>query len=92
MKNVLITGATGFIGSHLVTANLEKGNHVRAFHLPGDPGRQALENKGVETFEGDISQYESVQKAASGMDVIFHCAAVCSSHLAGASPQVVYFR
>lgn len=76
MKKVLVTGATGFIGGHLVAANLEKGNHVRAFHLPDDPGKEVLEKKGAETFSGDISDYESVKKAADGMDIIFHCAAV----------------
>ena len=38
MKKVLITGATGFIGHHIVKANVPKGNRVRALVLPGDSG------------------------------------------------------
>lgn len=76
MKKVLITGATGFIGSHLVERNLKKGNRVRAFVLPGDPGEETLKARGVEIAHGDIRDYESVKKAVSGCDIVFHCAAV----------------
>lgn len=75
-KNVLITGATGFIGGHLVRANLKKKKHVRAFVLPGDPGEAALKKLGVDIAYGDISDYESVKKALKGIDTVFHCAAV----------------
>lgn len=75
-RKVLVTGATGFIGGHLVEANLRKGNRVRAFVLPGDPGAGALRAKGVEVVFGDIREYGSVRKAVEGIDVIFHCAAV----------------
>ena len=75
-KLVLITGATGFIGGHLVKANLAKGYSVRALVLPDDPGESALTSKGVETVTGDIRDYEAVKRAASGVDTIFHCAAV----------------
>ncbi len=76
MKKVLITGATGFIGGHLVDRNLKNGNRVRAFVLPGDPDEGALKEKGVEIAYGDIRDYESVKKAVSGCDIVFHCAAV----------------
>lgn len=36
MKKVLITGATGFIASHLVERNLKEGSQVRIFALPDD--------------------------------------------------------
>ena len=76
MKKVLVTGATGFIGGHLVLANLDKGHSVRALVLPLDPGEKLLMAQGVEVVTGDIRDFSSVQKAAKGMDIIFHCAAV----------------
>jgi nucleoside-diphosphate-sugar epimerase len=76
VKSVLITGATGFIGSHLVRANLSEGYQVHALVLPDDPEGSWLKSKGVEIVTGDIRDYEAVKRAASGVDVIFHCAAV----------------
>lgn len=77
MKNVLITGASGFIGGHLVEANLKKGNRVRAMVLPGDPGTERLsKRKGVQVVSGDVRDYDSVRRACAGMDIVFHCAAV----------------
>jgi 2-alkyl-3-oxoalkanoate reductase len=76
MKKVLITGATGFIGGHLVDANIRKKRKVRALVLPGDPAEESLRKKGVEVFHGDIRDAASVEKACKGINIIFHCAAV----------------
>ena len=76
MNKVLITGATGFIGSHIVKANLAAGNDVRALVLPGDQGGEALKQKGVEVVEGDIRDFDSVRQAIDGREIAFHCAAV----------------
>ncbi len=78
MKKVLITGATGFIGSHLVEENLDRGNRVRALVMPGDPDIGKLEHKKVEVVTGDIRDRDRVKEAARGNEIIFHCAAVVS--------------
>jgi len=76
MKKVLITGATGFIGGNLLLGNLTRGNSVRAMVLPGDAGAARLKELGVEVVEGDIRDFEAVKRAASGREIVFHCAAV----------------
>ena len=76
MKNVLITGATGFIGGNLVKGNLAKGNRVRAMVLPGDPGAASLKERGVEVVQGNVCDYHSIRKAMEGIEIVFHCAAV----------------
>ena len=76
MKKVLITGATGFIGQHIVKANVAKGNRVRALVLPGDAGEAGLKAQGVEVINGDIRDYAAVRSAVGDVDIIFHTAAV----------------
>ncbi|MCF8258146.1 MAG: NAD-dependent epimerase/dehydratase family protein [Flavobacteriales bacterium] len=73
-KNVLITGATGFIGGHLSSACLLKGWQVRAFVLPDDAGARTLTDAGVDVRYGDIADALAVEHAADGTDIVFHCA------------------
>jgi len=76
---VLITGATGFVGMHLVNANLEKGNIVYAFVLPNDAEVKKLQNKPVKIIYGDIRNYGDIRKAITNeVDIVFHCAAFVS--------------
>lgn len=78
-STVLITGATGFVGAHLVDANLSKGHTVRALVLPGDPGAGILQQKQVEIIYGDIRHFEEVRQAIrDDTDIVFHCAAFVS--------------
>ncbi|MBN1691525.1 MAG: NAD-dependent epimerase/dehydratase family protein [Dehalococcoidia bacterium] len=76
MRKVLITGATGFIGGHIVKENIARGNAVRALVLPGDPGEKSLKERGVEILNGDIRDYDKVREAVDGRESVFHCAAV----------------
>lgn len=82
-RKVLVTGAGGFIGSHLVERLVEIGADVRAFvhynsrndwglieHLPVEIG------KSIEVVTGDIQDPFSVRKAVTGCDVVFHLAAL----------------
>ncbi|NQU63532.1 MAG: NAD-dependent epimerase/dehydratase family protein [SAR324 cluster bacterium] len=76
MKNVLITGATGFIGGHLVDHFLSKGDKVRALVKPGNTHTKTLIQKGVEVVRGDVRHYQHVVRVMSGINIVIHCAAV----------------
>jgi NAD dependent epimerase/dehydratase len=82
-KKVLVTGAGGFIGSHLVESLLEKGADVRAFtkyNGRGDWGvlkdLPAQSQKSVEVIMGNICDPFFVRKAVQGCDYVFHLAAL----------------
>lgn len=70
----LVTGATGFIGSHLVRELIAKKHRVRALLLPGEDA-SILEAMGVEVRRGDLTNPDSLLGVADGIDVIFHLAA-----------------
>ncbi len=74
--NILITGATGRVGSRLARKLVERGEHVRTLHLPDDPLVEPIRRLGVECIPGDISRYEDVARAADGVDTVFHLAAL----------------
>jgi len=71
---VLVTGASGYVGTTVVKALVESGYYVRALTRPTSK-IAPLQQLGVEVFLGDIRQLEDVQAASSGMDVIVHAAA-----------------
>ena len=80
-KKILITGATGFIGSHLAEICVQKGFKVTAFdRYNPEYNLGHLENsifkKEIDFVFGDIRDYDSVNKASKGCDVVFHLAAL----------------
>lgn len=84
MKKVLITGASGFIGSHTVESALEKGYSVRVFlryNSTGYVGNLRFlgkKLKEIEIFWGDIRDFTSVLRAVKGVDYVIHLAAQIS--------------
>lgn len=70
---VLVTGATGFLGARLAAMLRERGDRVRALARPTSDLRR-LADLGVELVEGDVSEPESVVRAAAGCRLVFHCA------------------
>ncbi|MEE2751015.1 MAG: NmrA family NAD(P)-binding protein, partial [Myxococcota bacterium] len=63
MLKVLVTGATGQLGSGLVDSLLERGESVRALVLQSDDTVN-LRNKGVEICVGDLCDADSIRSAA----------------------------
>lgn len=94
MKKILITGADGFIGSHLTEALLEAGYSVKAFiyynsfnnwgwldTLP----KEKLDQ--IEIFTGDIRDPNGVRTAMKGVDMVFHLAALIAIPFSYHSPD-----
>lgn len=80
-KKVLVTGADGFIGSHLAERLVAEGAEVRAFVWYNSFGRWGwLDDSPVrdsmEVVAGDVTDAEFVRRAAEGQEVIFHLAAL----------------
>ncbi len=71
---ILVTGSTGFIGSHLCRALAAQGERVRAFHRPSSP-LAALDGLDLEHAVGDVTQPETLAAALQGVEVVFHAAA-----------------
>ena len=92
----LITGATGFIGSHLVEVLVEKGLNVIAFDRYNSNNNWGWleESKYKNDFEvilGDIRDYDSVYKAIKGCSAVFHLAALIGIPYSYISP-LAYIR
>lgn len=85
--NVLVTGATGFLGKNLVKKLKERGDSVRCL-VRKTSDVAPLEKMGVELAEGDITMYESVLDAARGMDTVYHAAALVE---VGTAPKSEFY-
>ncbi len=75
MGEVLVTGATGFIGEHLVARLLKCGEQVKA--LVRDPARgERIAEQGACLVPGDMTDLDSLRQAISGTSVVYHLAGV----------------
>lgn len=94
MKKVLVTGADGFIGSHLTESLLERGYAVKAFTLYNSFNtwgwldtlpKEKLDQ--IEIFSGDVRDPNGVREAMRGVDVVFHLAALIAIPFSYHSPD-----
>ncbi|MDT8452427.1 MAG: NAD-dependent 4,6-dehydratase LegB [Gammaproteobacteria bacterium] len=93
-KKVLVTGADGFIGSHLVEALIVKGCDVRAFVYYNSfntwgwlDSFEPTQLKQLDVFAGDIRDPNGVDTAMQGVDVVFHLAALIAIPFSYHSPD-----
>lgn len=94
MKKVLVTGADGFIGSHLTESLVERGYEVKAFTyynsfnswgwLDSLPKEKLNE---IEIFSGDIRDPNGVREAMRGIEGVFHLAALIAIPFSYHSPD-----
>jgi len=82
----LVTGANGFLGSAVVRALLADGLAVRAFVRSGSD-RRNLDGLDVDIAVGDLTDRESVRRAAAGCDAVFHVAADYRLWVADSKPM-----
>src|SRR5437660_6183343 len=72
---VLVTGATGFLGSRLARTLVDCGVHVRAFVRPTSD-RRRIRDLPVEIAVGEVTDQASVARALESIDVCYHAAAL----------------
>jgi nucleoside-diphosphate-sugar epimerase len=73
-ERVLVTGASGYIGSEVVHKLVEEGYYVRAFVRPLS-NTNLLERLGIELVYGDITDFTPLRRAMEGIDIVMHLAA-----------------
>lgn len=94
MKKILVTGADGFIGSHLTEQLMEAGYEVKAFAFYNSFNRWGWLDtfpkdklKEIEVFAGDIRDPNGVREAMKGVDAVFHLAALIAIPFSYHSPD-----
>jgi nucleoside-diphosphate-sugar epimerase len=90
-KKILITGGAGFIGSELAK-KLCKDNKMRLFDNfargTADVISKMPNKQNVELVKGDVTNYDDVEKAVSGCDVVYHLASVAGIHTVTKRPTL----
>jgi UDP-glucose 4-epimerase len=80
MRTFLVTGGAGFIGSHIATALVERGDKVRVLDnlSTGFESNMAGFRDRIEFIEADVTDAAAVAQAVKGVDCVFHEAALAS--------------
>jgi len=82
---VLVTGGSGFIGSHLVDSLLKRGYTVRVFD------KMKPLNEKADWFKGDISSKDDAHDAMQDVEAVFHLAAVADVNVAWTDPELCLY-
>src|SRR3989449_793175 len=72
---VLVTGAAGFLGGHLVDMLVERGDEVRALVRPAEHANHLRTLPGVEVVQGDLTEAASLKRAVQGVQRVYNVAA-----------------
>lgn len=70
--NVLLTGATGFVGTHVLSALLDEGHSVRCLVRSSSDTPLPTDRDGVTLVEGDVTRPDSLKKAVAGCEAVVH--------------------
>jgi nucleoside-diphosphate-sugar epimerase len=95
MTTIVVTGAAGFVGSHLVPALVEAGHRVIALSRTDDGAARverrltATQGERVETRQSDVTRLETLGPALAGADAVLHLAAIPRDWDGGASLRLV---
>jgi len=73
---ILVTGGTGLVGSHLITALLQQGKEVKAIYRTSIPQFEGSDQ--VKWIQADILDILSLEDAMENADQVYHCAAIVS--------------
>ncbi len=74
-ENILVTGASGFLGGNLARLLIEQGQAIRILTRPTSNLCCLSDLPGWQRVEGDITQPESLAAALDGVELVYHCAA-----------------
>jgi UDP-glucose 4-epimerase len=77
---VLVTGAAGFLGRHIARRFRDTGWQVTGFDVT------AFDEPGVESSQGDLTEFEPIDRIMSAHDVVAHVGAIGDVYLAGSDP------
>lgn len=87
MKNAVVTGGAGFLGSAIVRELVSRGVMVRVLAVPNEPMDNLEGVRGIEVIRGNVLSPDDCMKAVHGADTVFHCAAIYKDYMADPSPM-----